>query len=298
MNKANLFIMGGPKCGTTSLASWLSQHSEIYLASTKEPRFFNSDWNLPNRPVTLEEYQKFFIAARGEAWLCDGTTGYLASEVAASAIKEYNPDARYLVCLRNPIDMAFSLHAQRLKEGIENEENFWTAWNLQKARVKFGLIPARFSDYRQVQYGSICKTGYQTERLLATVDPRAVCLIDFNDLAENPGSVLERIFVFLDLEPEADISFEHENKSRAPKSSFVSRLSRVIGVQMKNIGLPTGWGVQTRINRLNQVAYRKPRLDEEQFCLMLDWCEKDMVKLEKLLGRRFPEWRLYEEHLK
>jgi Sulfotransferase family len=42
MIKPNFFILGAPKCGTTSLAVWLSEHPHIYMPQ-KEPHFFNTD---------------------------------------------------------------------------------------------------------------------------------------------------------------------------------------------------------------------------------------------------------------
>jgi len=34
MNKPNFFILGAPKCGTTSLAGWLSERPNIFMCPT------------------------------------------------------------------------------------------------------------------------------------------------------------------------------------------------------------------------------------------------------------------------
>ena len=39
----NCFVVGAPKCGTTSLYYYFSQHPEIYLSPIKEPVFFAKD---------------------------------------------------------------------------------------------------------------------------------------------------------------------------------------------------------------------------------------------------------------
>ncbi len=36
----NFFLVGAPKCGTTSLFHYLGQHPEIYISPTKEPNYF------------------------------------------------------------------------------------------------------------------------------------------------------------------------------------------------------------------------------------------------------------------
>ncbi len=40
--KPNFFILGAPKCGTTSVAAWLKQHPAIFIAATKESNFASS----------------------------------------------------------------------------------------------------------------------------------------------------------------------------------------------------------------------------------------------------------------
>ena len=52
MLKPNLFIIGAPKCGTTSIYSFLKQHPEISFPNLKEPKYFSSiDQNFPHKGV-------------------------------------------------------------------------------------------------------------------------------------------------------------------------------------------------------------------------------------------------------
>ncbi len=39
----NFFIVGAAKAGTTSLYEYLSQHSDVYFSSIKEPHYFDTD---------------------------------------------------------------------------------------------------------------------------------------------------------------------------------------------------------------------------------------------------------------
>ena len=41
--KPNFFIIGAPKCGTTSLSVYLSEHQEIVMSHPKEPHYFSTD---------------------------------------------------------------------------------------------------------------------------------------------------------------------------------------------------------------------------------------------------------------
>ena len=41
--KPNFFIIGAPKCGTTSLHNYLKSHSQITMSNPKEPHYFSKD---------------------------------------------------------------------------------------------------------------------------------------------------------------------------------------------------------------------------------------------------------------
>lgn len=56
--KANFFIPGAPRCGTTSLADWLSGHPDMFVMTPGDPTFFNTDYDLQNRPRTLGECRR------------------------------------------------------------------------------------------------------------------------------------------------------------------------------------------------------------------------------------------------
>jgi hypothetical protein len=44
--RPNFFIVGAPKCGTTSVADWLSRNRSVFLTTPKEPHFYSSDLKL------------------------------------------------------------------------------------------------------------------------------------------------------------------------------------------------------------------------------------------------------------
>ena len=41
----NLFIIGAPKSGTTSLYQYLRSHPNIFMCTPKEPNYFSNDLN-------------------------------------------------------------------------------------------------------------------------------------------------------------------------------------------------------------------------------------------------------------
>ena len=114
-NKPDFFIVGAPKCGTTALYTYLKQHPEIFMSPQKEPQFFANDVLGDRRHTcTWAEYLSCFAAARGAKRIGEASVAYLGSPCAPKQIKMFNPAAKIIIMLRNPVDMMHSLHNQRL----------------------------------------------------------------------------------------------------------------------------------------------------------------------------------------
>src|SRR5215210_5117245 len=88
-----LYLVGAPKSGTTSLCSWLAAHPDVYWSVPKEPYYWAADYPRQRAHygfATREEYEELFAsplasAARVRA---EGSTTYLYSQVAVTAILE------------------------------------------------------------------------------------------------------------------------------------------------------------------------------------------------------------------
>jgi hypothetical protein len=92
----NFFIIGAPKCGTTSLSKWLAGHPEVYFSPIKEPHFFNTDENwfwrgTEKKYLKLFEKVKTYHLAIGE-----GSVRYLNSKVAVTNIEKFSNKEKYL----------------------------------------------------------------------------------------------------------------------------------------------------------------------------------------------------------
>jgi hypothetical protein len=109
LRKPNFFIIGAAKCGTTSLSVWLGGHPQIFMSSMKEPHFFNNDDRQAIR--TLDDYEALFWSATEEhIAIGEASVWYLSSADAVPAILQYQPEAKFIVMLRNPVEMAPALH--------------------------------------------------------------------------------------------------------------------------------------------------------------------------------------------
>ena len=119
MRAANLFCIGSPKSGTTTLFKILCQHSQIHTPKFKEPFFFNNS----NYQNNIDWYAKtYYDDIKNEKWVLDFTPSYLYSDEALFRINEYSKgkDLKFIVMLRNPVERAYSHYLHTLRDGLED----------------------------------------------------------------------------------------------------------------------------------------------------------------------------------
>ena len=87
----NLYIVGAPRSGTTSLARWLGYHPEISISRPKEPAYHNDDLEMVTPRTTDRSDYLGSWTDQDAAFLAEATTWYLYSENAAKSINQMNP---------------------------------------------------------------------------------------------------------------------------------------------------------------------------------------------------------------
>ncbi len=291
MKKPNFFILGAPKCGTTSLASWLRQHPSIFMSNPKEPRFFSSDYMLPGRPRTIEEYEKLFDQvtsvhrAVGEA-----TTTYLRSKTAVPYILDYAPQARFIVCLRNPIGMAPSVHAQLLKQGVETVSSFARAWELQLSRMQGKNIPITCHDKKVLIYGENCKLGKQIQRLFETVPREQVLVIFLGDMKADAEKEYRRVLNFLEVEDDGRKHFPVENARAVPRFAMLAQVIIIANLIKIRLGWQKNTGLGSIVYRLNNRLPKKKGISKEMRATLRDYFKKDIARLSQIMDRDLSHW--------
>ena len=161
----DFFIPGAPKCGTTALYRYLATHPAIAMSSRKEPGYWSPDLGRRDRVSGREAYLRLWEGAPEGALRGEATANYLRSAVAIPSILAERPDARFVVMLRNPSDMAVSLHSELVKTYHEDVGDFERAWRLQETRRQGLRIPPECVDPRLLDYAWGCALGDQVERL-------------------------------------------------------------------------------------------------------------------------------------
>lgn len=294
MKRPNTFVIGAPKCGTTTLLSWLGQHPQAFVSPEKEPHFF---YDLYGKTLPEEDYLALFSAAGDKhKVLAEGSVWYLYAGVAAE-ILEYNPQARFVVCLRNPVDMALSLHAQTLVNRVAYEATtrFEDAWALSEQRLAgqgAGLYRSSWNTALWA-YKHSCRVGTQLEALFNAVPRELVHVIVLEDLRDHSRATWDQLLSFLSLDPFDEVAFTLQNRAARPRSMRLHQVMVNLGRLKKSLGIGRSFGLFAGLYGKNVIEadYRRPddafiREMEAEFAPEVD-------TLERLLGRDLSCWRTH-----
>ena len=219
-------IVGAPKAGTTGLFRYLSAHPGIVGSCEKEPHFFCTDFPSLSKVDGPAAYRGLFDDPRSGQATLEASVWYLYSREAIPNIERAGAQAtRYIVALRNPVDVAVSLHGQLLRTFQEDVDDFATAWSLQEERAAGHQRPRYCPAPALLQYRQAVSFGEQVDRLLAEVDRHRVHFVDYRQLVADTRAVYLDLLAFLDLPDDGRVEFEHSNPSRTLRSQWlVSRL--------------------------------------------------------------------------
>jgi len=291
-NKPNFFIIGAPKCGTTSLADWLRGHNNIFMSEPKEPHFFNTDSN-HHSVFSLQQYQSLFESAGVEhKAIGEASVWYLISETAVENILAYQSEAKFIVCLRNPIEAAVSLHDQKVFSGDETITDFETAWLAQEKRKNGELpFPPTCLDEMHYLYGESCLFGKLLQRIYQQLDQSNVLVLLMDDIKSQPELVYRQVLSHIGVEDDGRSDFTPSNPAKQRKWMWVRRALRRVMLVKNKFGLTRGTGVGAWINRLNTVERPRQPLSNKANQELNTYFSEDIDLLERLLDRDLQHWK-------
>lgn len=224
MNKPNLFLVGQPKSGTTALHDFLGQHPEIYMASIKAPHFFCDDFHQESDKFhkmklyfdyrDTKSYLKLFSQAKSEKILGESSDHYLYSQVAAQEIYQFNPEAKIIIFLREPVNFLRSLHNHFVKVTNEEEEDFMKALALETARVGGKSISPRIMCPSWGHYSQRINYYEQIKRYYDIFNPKQIKIIIYEYFRANNHLVYQEILNFLEVYPNFIPEYKSLNVSK------------------------------------------------------------------------------------
>jgi hypothetical protein len=241
--RPNTFIIGAPKCGTSSLYDYLGGHPDIYMSPVKEPFYFCPD--VPGPPNRMRfgedetEYLGLFRDAGPARCIGEASTAYLRSHQAPRLIRELAPEARLIVMLRNPVDLVHALHGERVSHGAEDVLEFGEAIALDDERRQGRSLPPS-AEARGTTYGEAASFGPQLARWLEAFPREQLHIIILEEFARDTLGSFREVLEFLGVAPDyRPSSFGVSNRSHSMRGGMVRSATRSAPVRwLRTAALP------------------------------------------------------------
>lgn len=219
--KPNFFLLGAGKCGTTTLASMLSQHPEVFMATPKEPSFFCSYFQVTRDPIS---YFNLFSERKNESAIGEASHVYFSNPETAATLQLLFPDAKFILILRNPTLRAYSLYQWMQCYRFEPLETFESALEAESTRHTapefFDNCPQYFWNF---MYTRSSYYHLQWERYLRFFHRDRFFVLSLAELASDPVRWTQRIYAFLAVTVGFTPSTKHLNPGRYPEMQVSTR---------------------------------------------------------------------------
>jgi len=283
-------VVGGAKCGTTSLYFYLQEHPEIYVPC-KDTLFFNPKSMCAagdaDKICSEEEFRSLFdlqavgkVAASGEV-----ASSYLfCYEEVIPRILETVGDIQIIIMLRNPVERAFSDYMFRKRD-------------LSEARTFAEAIGEELSGAELPFYTRYIGKGMYEKPVKAFLDAFSsvkVCL--FDDLKADAAGFMQDAYRFLGVDDsfEPDVNRRY-NTSGRPRSQLAQTLlfkSSGWKLKLKDalVKIFSEQKVVRVIESIRQRNLESIAMPEELQSRLREIYREDIAALQALLGRNLEHW--------
>jgi hypothetical protein len=296
IRKPNFFIVGAPKCGTTSLHYYLQQHPDIFMSNHNEPHYFGKDLNKLNNVHITEKnkYLDLFLNVKDEIVIGEKSPYYLFSSLAPLEINKFNPKAKIVIMLRQPTHMIHSMHSQYYFSGNENEGSFSKALTLENERKEGKFIPKNIDLIEKLLYKTyVYKLPSQIKVYLDVFKKENVQFILLEELKNVTDETYKKILRFLGLNSSFTPKYNIINPHKAFRLKIIrdciKQYSPFLGnMRSKFMNKPLGFmkfveRLNTRYSEKSLIDPRiKVKLDEEFFPIIKE--------LERIIDRDLSHW--------
>ena len=273
------------------------------MSEPKEPQYFCKDFHEESKKVhgrvlgfeftTEEEYLKLFKNAKNEKIIGEASTMHLYSKVAAKEIYKFNPSAKILISIREPVDFLYSYYLDLYYLRGEYVSDFKKAIQLEEERKKGNHLPKTVIFPSLLFYSEVSKFSEQIERYLKVFPHEHIKIILFDDLKNDPKKTYEEILVFLEVnDTDFKPNFVIQNPAKTYRFKFLQELLtnpyKMNGVKQmyrKIFPLKLRYVIYNFLLELNKKPIKKPPIDSEfRYELMMKF-KPEVEKLSDLVNR-------------
>lgn len=225
--RPDFLIVGGQRCGTTSLFKTLAQHPAVARPFVfKGIHYFDmhydksASWYRGHFPISATS--KLRRLGRPGPITGESSPFYGFHPLAPTRIANDLPDIRLIMLLRDPVERAYSAHSHELARGFETEP-FERALELEEERISGerermladpDYVSFDFQHHAYMGRGRYIEAIDEIERIFG---PGRLHVVDSHEFFTQPKTSFQGVLDFLGLEAAPRIRFEkHNARSRNP----------------------------------------------------------------------------------
>jgi hypothetical protein len=290
-----VLLVGAGKAASTEIFGWLDEHPQVCMARPKEPQFFSCHYNVGPRAF----WPPFFEHYRGEPHVGEATPGYLHLPYVPERIAATYPGARILICMRHPVERAYSdwwMHHARGddREGFERAMRICLeqsdrsspdperAWQEHLQSTGSGRIRAR-------PYLEIGRYTDHLARYRSHFPDDRIKIVLFDDLTREPRAAYADVCRFLGL-PEAP-----EVSTAARNPALTRALGRARRLRHTGLGDTVAQWVPPRIRTgikslLTRHGGTQPPMPARTRAWLLEYYAPHNDRLARAIGRELSDW--------
>jgi hypothetical protein len=273
----NLVVIGGLKCGTTSLHHYLNLHPEVEMSRPKELNFFVAELNWPLGPDWYASHFSGRASVRGES--SPHYTNRPRFEGVAERMRSVVGDARIVYMVRDPIDRMLSHYLHNVGGGYDDR-----------------TLADAFADPESA-YVTRSRYFFQLEPYLEEFGPERIEIVGREELKRDRPATMRRVFAFLGVDPDfSSTQFEREWETGTAKGRGRFRLMdravrlpglRAVDRNFDRLPEPLRWLVERVVHDPGAGAAPKPEVPPPLRQRLADLFRDDVARLEGVAGRGF-----------
>jgi len=230
-----------------------------------------------------EEYMALYRDFKNEKICGEVSNGYLYSDVAAKEIYKYNPSAKIIVILRDPVERAFSHWLMDLKSKNVCRRSFVEAVEEDYCDKNKGWGKSHL----YVELGLYCK---QVKRYLDVFSQDQILILDYYNLKENPKRFMEEIYSFLNVEPISIDFYQRYNSASMIKYPMLNSMICMLKYNLLINYIPDK--VKYYIKSAVSTKEGIPVLTYDDRVALNKYFIEDVEELKKIVGCDLSKWRI------
>lgn len=264
-------VIGAMKTGTSSLASYLRAHPEVFMTTPKEPGFFSLRWD-----HGLEWYEELFTEAGGAPARGEASTNYTKAPSlpgVPARMASVIPDARLVYVVRDPLPRVRSHYIHNCAHRGERR-------------------PVDVAVREDPDYLDFSRYGYQLQLFLEHYRRDQILVVSSERLRSHRRDVLREVFDFVGVDPHAEIENVDEelNRGRDKRRTPVWIEEARVWANRLHIAqrFPLSW--RERAWKATQVGRISARMSEPTKQWVLGELRSDLEAFYEIAGGDFPRW--------